>query len=68
MKKYSKEEIERRRQILKKMSYTPTREQVKDFLTLSKPLTEKERALRAMVDDDFGISEGAKARLGKARG
>lgn len=62
MKKYSKEELERRKQIIREMSYKPSKEDIKRFLTPPGPMTEREKQGRAMVDDDFGISEEAKAR------
>lgn len=63
MKKLSKDELKRRVEILKNMSYKPSEEEIKQFLSPPRKRTEEELQGYAMVDDDFGLSEEAKQRL-----
>lgn len=61
-KKFSKNELRRRVEILKSMSYTPSKEEIRDFLSPPKQRTEADLQGYSMVEDDFGVSEEAKKR------
>jgi hypothetical protein len=61
-KKFSKEQLRRRVEILMDMTYKPSKEEIKRFLSPAPKRTEEDLQGYAIVDDDFGISEEAKKR------